>query len=74
MKLKVEDVEYEIIPIPPSFSPYATLIGDLLQAKKPQSIEEAEKNSDTIAKAMTKLFAGTVKPAPKAEHQAQETC
>ncbi|HLE74922.1 MAG TPA: hypothetical protein VI864_02630 [Candidatus Bathyarchaeia archaeon] len=70
MELEVEGVKYEIIPIPPSLSPYSTLIGDLLRAK-PQTIEEVEKNSGTIAKAMEKLFAGTVKPTPKLEHQTQ---
>lgn len=70
MELEVEGVKYQLIPIPPSHSPYSTLIGDLLRAK-PKSIEEAEKNSETIAQAMEKLFAGTVKPTPKQEHQSQ---
>lgn len=70
MELEVEGVKYTVIPIPPSLSPYSTLIGDLLRAK-PQTFEEVEKNSETIAKAMEKLFAGTVKPIPNLEHQTQ---
>jgi hypothetical protein len=70
MELEVESVKYEIMPIPPNLSPYSTLIGNLLRAT-PQNLEDAEKNSDIIAKAMEKVFVGTVKPVPKPEHQTQ---
>lgn len=70
MKLKIDDVEYSLIPIPPYASPYATLIGELLK-KKAVTVEEAEKNSGEIKRAMEKLFSETVTPEPKPEHHIQ---
>jgi hypothetical protein len=70
LKVKIEDTEYTIIPIPPSLSPYSTHISEMLKVK-PQSVADAEKMSVEIEKAMEKLLAGTVKPIPAKEHHIQ---
>lgn len=70
MKKKIEDVEYEIIPIPPYLSPYSTRISELLK-KTPQSVEDASEISGEIKEAMDKLFAETVTPKPERKHRTQ---
>ena len=70
MKKKIEDVEYEIIPIPPSLSPFSTRISKLLQ-QEPKTVEEAKEISAEIKKAMDVLLEGTVTPEPKKGHRTQ---
>lgn len=70
MKLKIEDAEYTIIPIPPNLSPYSTRISELLQ-RKPQTSQEADEISCEISKYMDKLLGGTVKPKPSEGHMLQ---
>ena len=70
MEKTIDGTKYEITPTPPSFSPYMTLLGKLLSVE-PKDVEEAEKTSVEIDKAMTKLFQGTVSPKPKPEHYIQ---
>jgi len=70
VKKKIETIEYNIIPISPHLSPYATRIGELLQ-KKPQSVQEVEETSGEINVLMDKLLSETVKPKPTKEHQTQ---
>ena len=70
MKVKIGNMEYNVISIPPSLAPYSTYISELLKVT-PKTFEEAEKNSVEIEKAMIKLFEGTVSPQPKREHHIQ---
>ena len=70
MKKTINGTKYEITPTPPSLSPYMTLLGKLLSIE-PKDVEEAEKTSVEIEKAMVKLFEGTVSPQPKREHHIQ---
>ena len=70
MKKIISGTKYEITPTPPSFSPYMTLLGKLLSIE-PKDVEEAEKTSVEIEKAIEKLFEGTVSPQPKYEHHIQ---
>jgi hypothetical protein len=70
MKKKIEDVEYEIIPIPPSLSPFSTRISKLLQ-QEPKTVEEAKEISAEIKAAMDILLEGTVSPKPKKGHRTQ---
>ena len=70
MKKIIDGTKYEITPTPPCLSPYMTLLGKLLNIE-PKDVEEAEKTSVEIEKAMDKLFEGTVSPQPKREHHIQ---
>ena len=70
MKKTINGTKYEITPTPPSLSPYMTLLSKLLSIE-PKDVEEAEKTSAEIDKAMVKLFEGTVSPQPKREHHIQ---
>jgi len=70
MKKKIEDVEYEIIPIPPNLSPFSTRISKLLQ-QEPKTVEEAKEISAEIKAAMDILLEGTVTPEPKKGHRTQ---
>jgi len=70
MEKEIDGVKYNLIPVPPYASPYNVLLGDLLR-KKPETVEAAEAISHAIKKAMEKLFAETVTPTPKPEHQTQ---
>ena len=70
MKKIIDGTKYEITPTPPCLSPYMTLLGKLLSIE-PKDVEEAEKTSVEIEKALVKLFEGTVTPKPKPEHYIQ---
>ncbi|MDH5788096.1 MAG: hypothetical protein OEZ40_07395 [Candidatus Bathyarchaeota archaeon] len=70
MKLKVENFQYELIPIPPHLAPYNTYVAHLLQ-QLPKNCEEAKRVSDEMSKALDALFAGTVKPQPEKKHYIQ---
>ena len=70
MKKTINGTKYEITPTPPCLSPYMTLLSKLLSIE-PKDVEEAEKTSTEIEKAMVKLFEGTVSPQPKREHHIQ---
>lgn len=70
MEKEIDGVKYKLTPIPPHASPYNVLVADLLM-KKPETVEDAEKISSEIKKAMVKLFAETVTPTPKPEHHIQ---
>ena len=70
MKKKIEDVEYEITPIPPNLSPFSTRISKLLQ-QEPKTVEEAKEISAEIKAAMDILLEGTVTPEPKKGHRTQ---
>ena len=70
MKKTINGTKYEITPTPPSLSPYMALLSKLLSIE-PKDVEEAEKTSAEIDKAMVKLFEGTVLPQPKREHYIQ---
>lgn len=68
MKKKIEDTEYNIIPIPPYLSPFNARISELLQ-KKFTSFQDAEETSKEINQHMEKLLSETVTPKPNKEHQ-----
>ena len=70
MEKTIDGTKYTITSTPPSLSPYMTLLGKLLSIE-PKDVEEAEKTSVEIEKAMVKLFEGTVSPQPKREHHIQ---
>jgi hypothetical protein len=68
VKKKIDNTEYEIIPIPPYLSPYNARISELLQTKS-KNFQEAEEISKEIKQHMEKLLSETVKPNPPIEHQ-----
>jgi len=70
LKKKIDNVEYEIIPIPPHLSPYNSRISELLQ-KKAASFQDAEEISKEINQHMEKLLSETVTPKPRKEHQTE---
>jgi hypothetical protein len=69
-KVKIEDVEYVIMPVPPYLSPYSTKIGELMR-KQPCDMKDADRISSEINEFMKKLLADTVSPEPKKEHMLQ---
>jgi len=70
MEKTIDGITYIITPTSPNLSPYTMLLSKLLKIE-PSNVEEAEKTSVEIDKAMTKLFDGTVSPKPKHEHHIQ---
>ena len=70
MKQKIGDVEYEIIPIPPSHAVYASLYS-VKTKEQPKNLEEAKQISKDVEGVTAILFAECVSPAPKKEHHTQ---
>lgn len=70
MKQTIDGIEYNLIPQPPYLSPFTRRAAQLLK-NEPQSLEEAQRNSEEIKQCMEKIFAETVKPQPKIEHYVQ---
>lgn len=67
MKVKIEETEYEMIPIPPSMAHYNGKIGELSQQKN-ETLEDAQRIRKAIEEWLHVLFTECVKPLPTTRH------
>jgi len=68
MKLKIDDVDYELMPVPPSLAPYQARINELM-SQKPKSIEETKEISGELKPLIQAVLLETVSPKVRREHE-----
>jgi hypothetical protein len=65
--IKIEDISYKVCPMPLHCSVYSDLLATT-QKQVPTTVEEAEKQANTIKQLQDKILAETVTPTPQTGH------
>jgi len=69
-KMVIDGVEYTVSSAPPYLSFHMTVLAETLKVK-PQTVEEADRNMETVKKCLETILAETVKPQPPPSHYAK---
>jgi len=66
-KTTIDGVEYIVSSAPPYLTFHMVVLAETLKAK-PQTLEEAAKNMETVKKCFETILSETVKPTPSPQH------